>query len=205
MFNFFKKPKIPFNELGELLIRTGIINTCQILSILEKVGGFDQSYLKGKYNICFADTAAFYQSVAISNLMVQTQLLGKANYEAFESGLDGGIHHYAPQSDHLHECLLATCESNQSLMRGYFSADQEILCISNDQISDYADKYNANILLIPPGQRSPAYHLIRMVRLLEIETHLSPAKARVAVTALSKQAMTDAKQFQNVVRDAVKA
>jgi hypothetical protein len=78
-------------------------------------------------------------------------------------------------------------------------ADPTVLSVSNDDVSNYSSKYNANVTTIARKERSPLYFLIRMVKLLKIDQDVPPLLRGISVFGMSKLLMEDLQKFQDTV------
>jgi hypothetical protein len=157
---------IPYQQIADKVVRFSVVASGQCKEIAEKAT-FSQIN-DVKHESLLREVVAYHISVAIANVMVKKNLLGRNNYKQIESGICNAIDSILRKpGENLERYLPIIDMDNRSKAQMYFSKDAHGLQVSDEQINWYAERYDRPVIKdIPADQMAIVYYTMRIARLL---------------------------------------
>jgi hypothetical protein len=164
-----KSPTLPYAQIAETVLRFSVVAAGEFVEMAERASCMKTNAVTQQ--ALLQEVVAYHLNVAIANVMVKSNLLGRDNYNNIEAGIcsesENTITKLGTKLAIYYLPIIA--RENRHRAQMYFCKDGEGLEVSEQQIRAYAEKHNRTLLTdIPADQMALVYYIIRVSRLLTI-------------------------------------
>jgi hypothetical protein len=157
---------IPFEKIAENVLGFSVVVSTDSAEIVEKASFVSLGEVG--YEALLREVFSYHLNLAIANVMITRNLLGKANYARIQDGIFEALCHILTTTgEPLGNNKELFAPNNKDIAQMYFSKDAHGLRVSEEQIIWYADRYDKPMIRdIPPDQVAIVYYLIRIARIV---------------------------------------